>query len=257
MNANQPTGALTGKNAVITGASQGIGRAITEKFIEEGASVICCGRSERPLDFPSQANWLKADVSCMEDVTRLGKMVEDLFKELSILVNNAGLQIEKTILETTDQDWQTLMGVNAFGVFACSRELIPMMHHGGAIINMGSVSGTLADPSMAIYNASKAFVHGLTRSIAIDHGPKIRCNAISPGWIMTGMADSAFAVANDPNKAKQSALAKHPVGRFGHPSDVAELASWLASDAASFATGQCYTLDGGLTSASPLNPALD
>jgi meso-butanediol dehydrogenase/(S,S)-butanediol dehydrogenase/diacetyl reductase len=109
---------------------------------------------------------------------------------------------------------------------------------------------------MAIYNASKAFVQGLTRSIAVDHGPDIRCNAISPGWIMTGMADAAFAVASNPEAAKKDALTRHPAGRFGEPADIANLAAWLASDEAAFATGQCYTLDGGMTAASPLNPAL-
>ncbi len=254
---HQPTGTLAGKSAVITGGGRGIGRAIAERYIQAGAAVVCCARSERPDDYPSEAHWLKADVSCMEDIKRLRSTVEGLFGELSILVNNAGMQIEKTILETTDQDWQTLMGVNAFGVFACSRELIPLMHKGGVIINMGSISGNIADPCLAIYNASKAFVHGLTRSIAVDHGPGIRCNAISPGWIMTEMAHAAFSVAKDPEKARQDALARHPAGRFGKPSDIAELATWLASDAASFATGQCYTLDGGLTAASPLHPGLE
>ncbi|HEY5739024.1 MAG TPA: SDR family oxidoreductase, partial [Gammaproteobacteria bacterium] len=115
---------------------------------------------------------------------------------------------------------------------------------------------TNADPGLALYNASKAFVQGLTRSIAVDHGPAIRCNAIAPGWIMTGMADAAFALARDPEAARRDALHRHPAGRFGQPADIAALAAWLASDEAAFATGQCYTLDGGLTAASPLNPGL-
>ena len=138
---------------------------------------------------------------------------------------------------------------------AC-RAFIPVMAQGASIINIGSISGNVADPGMALYNASKAFVHGLTRSIAIDHGPGIRCNAICPGWIMTDMVDAAFAVADDPQRAKSDALARHPAGRFGDPDDIASLAVWLASDESSFATGQCYTLDGGMTSASPLNPGL-
>jgi len=101
-----------------------------------------------------------------------------------------------------------------------------------------------------------AFVEGLTRSIAIDHGPAIRCNAISPGWIMTGMADAAFGLAQNPDKARQDALLRHPAGRFGEPADIANLAAWLAFDEAGFATDQCYTLDGGMTAASPLNPGL-
>jgi len=99
-------------------------------------------------------------------------------------------------------------------------------------------------------------VHGLTRSIAVDHGPTIRCNAICPGWIETGMLEAGFAVANDSAAARRDALARHAVQRFGKPTDVAAMAVWLASDEASFVTGQLYTIDGGLTAASPLNPSL-
>ena len=127
---------------------------------------------------------------------------------------------------------------------------------GGSIINIGSISGNVADPSMALYNASKAFVHGLTRSIAVDHGPDIRCNAICPGWIETGMLEAGFATANNPQSAMQDALDRHPVRRFGKPSDIASMAVWLASDDAAFATGQLFTIDGGMTASSPLNPGL-
>ena len=108
-----------------------------------------------------------------KDVESLRKAVETEFGNLSILVNNAGIQIEKTVLETTDEDWDALMGVNAKGVFMACRSLIPIMDAGGSIINIGSISGNTADPGLAIYNASKAFVHGLTRSIAVDHGRTI------------------------------------------------------------------------------------
>ena len=175
---------------------------------------------------------------------------------LDILVNNAGVQIEKTVTETSDEDWDLLMGANAKGVFLMCRALIPRMSAGGSIINIGSISGQTADPGLALYNASKAFVHGLTRSIAVDHGPHIRCNAICPGWIMTSMADAAFDLASDPDRAKSDALARHPAGRFGQPSDIAAMAAWLASDQSAFTTGQCFTVDGGLTTASPLNPGL-
>ena len=178
------------------------------------------------------------------------------FNGLDILVNNAGVQIEKTVTDTSDDDWDLLMGANAKGVFLMCRALIPRMADGGSIINIGSISGQTADPGLALYNASKAFVHGLTRSIAIDHGPQVRCNAICPGWIMTGMADAAFAVAADPDVAKKDALARHPAGRFGQPSDIAAMAAWLASDQSGFTTGQCFVVDGGLTAASPLNPGL-
>ncbi|KMW56191.1 3-oxoacyl-[acyl-carrier protein] reductase [Candidatus Rhodobacter oscarellae] len=175
---------------------------------------------------------------------------------MDILVNNAGVQVEKTVVDSTDADWDAVMGVNARGVFNCCRAFIPRMPKGGSIINIGSISGHVADPSMALYNASKAFVHGLTRSIAVDHGPDIRCNAICPGWIETGMLEAGFDLARDPQAARRDALARHAVRRFGQPADVAAMAVWLASDEAGFATGQLYTLDGGMTAASPLNPGL-
>ena len=247
---------LAKKTALVTGGRQGIGRAIVDKFVVEGARVMTCGRGERPRDLPAEVLWQTTNIADKSEVDTLVDTVVSEFGELSVLVNNAGIQIEKTIVETTDQDYEALMGVNARGVFLACRACIPIMANGGSIINIGSISASTADPGLALYNASKAFVQGLTRSIAVDHGPAIRCNAISPGWIMTGMADAAFAVAEDPAAAKTDALARHPAGRFGEPVDIANLATWLASDEAAFATGQCYTLDGGLTAVSPLNPGL-
>lgn len=247
---------LAGRIALVTGGRQGIGRAIVDRFLGEGATVMTCGRGARPDDLPDAALWQTADVSSSLDVTALLESIEKKFGKLSVLVNNAGIQIEKNVVDTSDEDWDQLTGVNMKGVFMLCRGCIPMMSPGGSIINVGSISASTADPGMALYNASKAFVQGLTRSIAVDHGPTVRCNAISPGWIMTGMADAAFAVADDPESARKDALARHPAGRFGKPEDIASLAVWLASDEASFATGQCYTLDGGMTAASPLNPSL-
>lgn len=247
---------LSGKTAVVTGGRQGIGRAIVDAFVAEGVRVMTCGRGARPDDLPDAVLWQQADMASGADVEALRKAASDAFGTLGILVNNAGVQVEKTVVETTDGDWDNLMGVNTRGVFLACRSFIPHMSKGGSIINIGSISGNTADPGMALYNASKAFVHGLTRSIAVDHGPAVRCNAICPGWIMTGMADAGFAVANDPQAAKRDALVRHPAGRFGLPRDVANLAVWLASDASSFATGQCFTIDGGLTAASPLQPGM-
>lgn len=242
--------------ALVTGGRQGIGRAIVDAFAKQGATVMTCGRGPRPQDLPDQIQWQTTDVSNPADVMKLKRAVLQSFGKLSVLVNNAGVQIEKKIVDTNDDDWDHLMGVNAKGVFMVCRELIPLMTDGGSIINIGSISGEVSDPGLALYNASKAFVHGLTRSIAVDHGPSIRCNAICPGWIMTGMADAAFALASNPESAKRDALARHPAGRFGAPDDIANMAVWLASPEAEFVTGQRFTVDGGLTAASPLNPGL-
>ncbi|MEM9716740.1 MAG: SDR family oxidoreductase, partial [Pseudomonadota bacterium] len=105
--------------------------------------------------------------------------------------------MEKTVVESTDADWEAVIGPNCRGVFNMCRAFVPVMGR-GSIINIGSISGHVADPSMALYNASKAFVHGLTRSIAVDHGPQVRCNAICPGWINTGMLEAGFDLAKDP-----------------------------------------------------------
>jgi len=247
---------LEGKLALVTGGSRGIGRQIVNTFQANGATVFACGRSERPTDLDSSVQWVTCDVANPAQVESLKDVLSGQSLKLSVLVNNAGVQIEKTVTESTDEDWDNLMGANARGVFNCCRAFIPAMQQGGSIINIGSISGRVADPAMALYNASKAFVHGLTRSIAVDHGATVRCNAILPGWIMTEMADSAFALANDPARAKQDALSRHPVGRFGAPQDIANMALWLASDASAFANGQSFTIDGGMTSASPLNPGL-
>lgn len=247
---------LSGKTALVTGGGRGIGRAIVEIFVEEGAAVMSCGRSDRPKGLDAAVLWLTSDVSEILAVDALKQSAVEAFGSVDILVNNAGVQIEKTVVDSTDADWEAVMDVNAKGVFLTCRAFIPVMSSGASIINIGSISGMVADPGMALYNASKAFVHGLTRSIAVDHGPAVRCNAICPGWITTGMADAAFKLSRDPGAAKRDALARHPAGRFGLPQDVARLALWLASDESAFATGQCYTLDGGLTAASPLNPGL-
>ena len=148
------------------------------------------------------------------------------------------------------------MNVNVRGVFNCCRAAVRQMAtqpSGGSIINIGSIAGNVADHQMAAYNASKGAVHALTRAIATDNGHQgVRCNAISPGWIMTALADAAFDLTDDPAAARAEATAAHPVGRMGTPDDIAGLAVYLASDDAAFVTGSCFTIDGGLTSGSPI-----
>lgn len=248
---------MTTHTALVTGGGRGIGRAIVDRLRTGGARVVTCGRGGRPSALPEDVLWVQADVSRTADAERLVAEANQAFGPVSLLVNNAGIQVEKTCQDTTDEEWDLVMGTNCRGVFNTCRAVLPQMtEHHGVIINIGSVSGVVADPSMALYNASKAFVHGLTRSIAVDHGPAVRCNAIQPGWITTAMADDAFALARDPEAARRDALARHPAGRFGEPTDIANTVAWLASDEARFITGQFVTVDGGLTAASPLNPGL-
>jgi len=248
---------MTKKTAIVTGGSRGIGRAIIEKLIVDGFQIVTCGRGSRPADLPSDILWVTANIARTEDAVSVCQAARQHFGSIDLLVNNAGTQVEKTIAESDDDDWDAVIGTNCKGVFNMSREALKdMQNSAGNIINIGSISGHVSDPSMALYNASKAFVHGLTRSIAVDHGPQVRCNAICPGWIMTQMSEDGFALANDPEKAMSDALARHPVGRFGKPEDIAEMVSWLASDKSAYVSGACFTVDGGMTSASPLNPGL-
>jgi len=248
---------LRGRTAIVTGGGRGIGRSIVDRLVADGASVVACGRSGRPHDLPAEVAWVQADVGISADAKAIVRSAREAFGEPTILINNAGIQLTKTVVETTDDDWDLVVGANCKGMFNMCREVLPLMAaRGGSIVNIGSISGNVADPKMAIYNASKAFVHGLTRSIAVDHGPKVRCNAICPGWIMTEMASDGFDLAHDPARAKADAIARHPVGRLGVPSDIANAVAWLVSDQAAFATGQCFVLDGGLTAASPLQPGL-
>jgi len=242
--------------AIVTGGGRGIGRAVVERLHRDGARVLACGRSE-PEDLPEDVRWVAADVARTADAERVVTEANDAFGPVSLLVNNAGVQLEKTVADSTDDDWDLVVGVNCRGTFAMCRAVLPQMaEHGGVIVNLGSSSAVVADPSLALYNASKAFVHGLTRSIAVDHGPAVRCNAVQPGWILTAMADDAFAQADDPEAAHRDALARQPAGRFGAPEDIANAVAWLASDESRYVTGAIFAVDGGLTATSPINPGL-
>ena len=247
-----------GEIAVVTGASRGIGRAVAEALAEQGLQVLGCGRGAKPDGLPSGVAWKTANVSDPDDIAALRRAADEIPGRVSVLVNNAGIQIEKDATQTTDEDWDLLVGTNCRGVFNACREFIPSMQAtgGGSIVNIGSISGMTADPGLAIYNASKGFVHAFTRSIAVDHGPSIRCNAVCPGWIMTEMADAAFDCSRHPEAARSDALSRHPAGRFGSPNDIARTVVWLASGDSGFTTGQCITVDGGLTAASPIRTDL-
>lgn len=245
---------LDGLSIVVTGASSGIGEAIAARFWEEGARLTLGSRSEPTIG--AGAQWVPTDVSDPEAADALIAAAVSAHGRIDVLVNNAGVQVEKTILDTTDDDFDLVMNVNVRGVFNCARAAVRAMQEqdsGGSIINIGSISGTSADRGMAVYNASKGAVHALTRSIAIDHGKHgIRCNAIAPGWIATSLADAAFELSDDPEAAREEAIGKHPVGRLGLPVDVANLAVWLAGSESVFASGSVFTVDGGLTAQSPI-----
>ena len=243
---------LVGLTTIVTGASSGIGEALARRFLAEGATVFAASRREPAVE---GITWIETDVT---SATSCNELIAAAGETLDVIVNNAGVQIEKTITETTDEDYDLVMDVNVRGVFNCCRAAVRQMQaqpSDGSIINIGSVAGNNADHGMAVYNASKGAVHALTRAIATDHGRDgIRCNAISPGWILTALADAAFEQAGNPAAARAAAERRHPGGRMGTPDDIAGLAVYLASPESSFVSGSCYTIDGGLTAQSPISP---
>ncbi len=246
------------KIALVTGASRGIGKEVALTLVQKNYVVICCGRNEIQANYPTELIWKKADVSNANDVQELSRFVMANYGVVAVIVNNAGIQLEKTITDTTEEEWDLVVGTNCKGIFNICKEFIPPMVRvgGGSIINIGSISGKKADPGMALYDASKGFVHSLTKAIAVDHGPQIRCNSICPGWIRTEMTVTAFETATNPELAEEDAILRHPAGRLGTPKDIANVVLWLASDQASFITGQCIDVDGGLNSISSIRPEL-
>jgi len=247
---------LSDKIAIVTGASRGIGRAIVERFLAEGANVVATARKAPQQALPESEGFLflAADVSRSADVDSIFARCQARFGDPDILVNNAGIQVEKTIETTTEEEWDGIMAVNLKAVFLCARAaLAPMRRRGGgSIINIGSYDGFVADPGLAAYCASKGGVHALTRAIAVDHGKDgIRCNAICPGWIETEMAGAYLDSMADPAAARARLASIHPLGRTGQPADIASLALWLASSDSTFITGQQFVADGGLTARAP------
>jgi NAD(P)-dependent dehydrogenase (short-subunit alcohol dehydrogenase family) len=246
---------LEGKVAIVTGGNGGIGSAIVSRFVAEGARVVVASSSDHdPFAGDDRIAFKRTDVALDGEVRALMGFTLERFGQLDVLVNCAGIQLEKTIEETSEAEWDRLIGINLKGTFlACKHALAPLRANGGgAIVNIGSYDGYLADPKLAAYCASKGGVHALSKAIAVDHGPEgIRCNVICPGWINTRMLSDFFKSAADPASLDAAISELHPLGRVGEPEDVAKLALWLASEESAFATGQLYVIDGGLTAHAP------
>jgi len=172
------------------------------------------------------------------------------FGRLDILVNAAGIEMEKTIEHTSLADWNRIFAVNVTGMFLTSKYALPLLRKSSSasIINFGSYDGFIADPGLAAYCATKGAVHALTRAMACDHGPEgIRVNAICPGYIDTPMLRKFFGDQADTAPIEAAARAIHPIRRYGTPADIANLVNWLVSEEARYASGQLWVLDGGLT----------
>ncbi len=238
---------LKDKRVLITGGAGGIGLETARRFLAEGARVAlldldpaACQRAREIL--PSLSGILLADVSDAKQVARAFGELDALFGGLDVLINNAGISIRHAFLDITPKEWRKVIEVNLNGVFYVAQQAARRMWAGagGVILNMGSTNGLTGYHYYADYNASKAGVIELSRSMALELGPKVRINAVCPGFIMTPMQEAEYTP-----EMRRAFEVKVPLQRLGKPEDVAALFVFLASDEAAFISGQTFVIDGG------------
>lgn len=243
---------LTGKTAVVTGGSRGIGRAICIELAKQGANVVVnySGSEAKAAEvvkeieaLGTKAVAIQANVADSAAVESLMKQALEMFGTIDILVNNAGITRDNLLMRMKEQEWDDVMDTNLKGVFLCTKAVTRQMmkQRAGRIINISSIVGVAGNPGQANYVAAKAGVIGLTKTTAQELASRnILVNAIAPGFITTEMTDAL------PEEIKETMLKQIPLAKLGHPEDIAKAVVFLASDSANYITGQTLHIDGGL-----------
>ncbi|MFT4055244.1 MAG: SDR family oxidoreductase [Novosphingobium sp.] len=238
---------LTGRVAIVTGAARGIGRATAGLLRARGASIVATDRAEAVHGLAAEdVATLTGDAADEEVARRTAALAIEHFGRLDILINNAGRTLNKSIEETSVEEFDAILAINARGNFVHAREAMKVMTEGGAIVSVASVSSVVAFETQAAYASSKGALAQLMRVIAIEGGKRgIRSNAVAPGVIETDIMEGV--IEGDGRAMLRSFGDAHPIGRIGQPEEVAEAIAFLASPAASFITGAMLMVDGGWT----------
>src|SRR3989441_6216839 len=243
---------LEGKRVLITGGASGIGAATAERFLEEGSAVVVLDRDGKARErirheLPKLAGTVDADVSDFKQVQAALDEAVRVMGGIDVLINNAGISIRHKFLDITPEEWEKVLAVNLTGVFYVAQTAARHMWErgSGVILQTASTNGIMGYPYYADYNATKAGVIELTRSMALELAPKVRVCAIAPGYVLTPMQRAEYSDA-----MLEEVSQKIPLRRHAKPEEIAALFAYLASDDAAFATGHVFTMDGGETAGS-------
>jgi NAD(P)-dependent dehydrogenase (short-subunit alcohol dehydrogenase family) len=246
---------LEHKVAVVTGGAQGIGQAVVEKFVAEGARVALLdideprGRTEAER-LGDAVRFIRCDITREADVSAAIAETVETFGKLDILVNNAGVNTYFDATTMTEDEWEKVFAVDLKGAWLCCKHALPHMRDQGAgsIVNIASLHAFMTNYNMFPYAAAKSGMVGMTRSLALDFGKhQIRVNAICPGWVRTQLVDEWLELQPEGKAAEQRVLDQQPLGRMATPMEIANFVAFVASDEASYLTGAALLIDGGLS----------